>query len=136
MLHSCDRPCKTACFWGFKETPKDAEECHQRLCKFVGYFQVFPSKLLATPQGACSAQKRPAKHAPKIAFHLLNPRGRTWTARDQFSAPFAVIKQYHVSGNTVVNSSYLKIRNNDDMDFCSENEFLSSVENLSRVGDV
>jgi len=61
-------------------------------------------QLLATPQGACSAQKRPAKDAPKIAVHLSNPRGRTWTARDQFSAPFAVVKQYHIAGNTLVNS--------------------------------
>jgi len=50
------------------------------------------TRLLATPQGACSAQKRPAKDAPKIALHFPNPRERTWTARDRFSAPFAVVK--------------------------------------------
>jgi len=36
-------PCKTACFWWVKEIPKDAQECDLRLCKFVGYFHVFPS---------------------------------------------------------------------------------------------
>ena len=29
-----DRPCKTACFWWVKETPKDAQECDLGLCKF------------------------------------------------------------------------------------------------------
>jgi len=43
------------------------KKCDLGLCKFVGYFHVFPSKLLATLQGACSAQKRPAKDAPTIA---------------------------------------------------------------------
>ena len=73
-------------------------------------------QLLATPQGACSAQKRPAKDAPKIAVHLSNPRGRTCTARDQFSAPIAVVEEYHIAGNTVV-ISCLEIQNNDDRDF-------------------
>jgi len=54
-------------------------------------------QLLATPQGSSSAQKRPEKDALKIAVHLSNPRGRTWTARDQFSAPFAVVKQYQIA---------------------------------------
>jgi len=38
-----DRPCKTACFWWVKETPKNAQECGLGLCNFVGYFHVFPS---------------------------------------------------------------------------------------------
>jgi len=41
-----DPPCKTACFWWVKETPKDAQECDLGLCKFVGYFHVFPSSYL------------------------------------------------------------------------------------------
>jgi len=70
-----DRPCKTACFWWVKETPKDAQECDLGLCKFVGHFHVFPHSYLR--RGACSAQKRPAKDAPKIAVNLPNPRRRT-----------------------------------------------------------
>jgi len=34
-----DRPCRTACFWWVKETPKDVQECDLGLCKFVGYFE-------------------------------------------------------------------------------------------------
>jgi len=54
MYHSClcqhatqfDRPCKTACFWWVKKTPKDetpqdVQECHLVLCKFVGHFHVW-----------------------------------------------------------------------------------------------
>jgi len=91
---------------------------------------------LATPQGACSAQKRPAnpaKDAPKIALHLLNPRGRTCTARSQFSAPLTVVKQYHVAGNTVVNS-YLKIWNNDDGDFAPEMTFFRTLKFFREFG--
>ena len=55
---------------------------------------------------------------------------RTWTARDQFSAPFAVVKQYHVAGNTLVNI-YLKIRNNDDRDFAPKMTFkFGTTKNL------
>jgi len=46
-----DRPCKTACFWWVKETPKDAQECDLGLCKFVGYFHVFPSCCLRRRKG-------------------------------------------------------------------------------------
>ena len=71
-------------------------------------------------------QKRPAKDALKIAVHLSNPRGRTWTARDQFSAPFAVVRQYDTAGNTVVNSC-LNIRNNDDRDFSPKMSFIRTI---------
>jgi len=40
----------------------------------------------------------------KIASHLLNLGGRWWIESDQFSAPFAVVKRYHVAGNTFANS--------------------------------
>jgi len=40
----------------------------------------------------------------KTASHLLNPGGRWWIESDQFSAPFAVVKRYHVAGNTFANS--------------------------------
>jgi len=46
-----DRPCKTACFWWVKETPKDAQECDLGLCKFVGDFHVFPSSYLLRRKG-------------------------------------------------------------------------------------
>jgi len=46
-----DRPCKTACFWWVKETPKDAQECDLGLCEFVGYFHVFPSSHLRRRNG-------------------------------------------------------------------------------------
>jgi len=46
-----DRPCKTACFWWVKETPKNAQECDVGLCKFVGYFLVFPSSYLRRRKG-------------------------------------------------------------------------------------
>jgi len=74
-----------------------------RLVQICGVLPCLSFRLLATPQGACSSQQRPAKDAPKIASHLSNPRGRTWTARDQFFAPFTVVNN-HVAGNTVVNS--------------------------------
>ena len=89
--------------------------------------------VLATPQGACSAQKRQAKDAMKIAVHLSNPRGRTWTARDQFSAPFAVVKQYHIAGNTVINSC-LKIRNNEDRDFPPKMTFIRTLKIFREFG--
>jgi len=61
----------------------------------------------------------PKRDQPKMhqkSRYLSNPRGRTWTARDRFSAPSTVVKQYHIAGNTVVRSCH-KIRNNDDRDF-------------------
>jgi len=99
--------------------------------------------LLATPQGACSAQKRdrkvyytqkrPTKNAPKIASHFSNPRGRTWTTRDQFPAPFAVVRQYQVARNTLVNT-YLKIRNNDDRDFDPKMTFFRTLKIFRELG--
>jgi len=80
-----DRPCKTAYFWWVKETPKDAQECDLWLCKFVGYFHVFPSRYLRRCKGP-AVPKRDQQKMPKIAVHLSNPRERTWTASDQFSS--------------------------------------------------
>ena len=50
--------------------------------------------------------KETCKRCTENRFNLSNPRGRTWTTRDQFqvSAPLAVVKQYHVTGNTFVKS--------------------------------
>jgi len=120
-------------FLGNQGDTKRCARVSSRLVQIRGVLPCLSFQLLATPQGACSAQKRPAKHAPKIVSHLLNPQGRTCTARDQFSAPFAVIKQYHVSGNTVVNS-YLKIRNNDDMDFAPKMNFFRTLKISRELG--
>ena len=96
--------------------------------------QLLAQSLIGSPDTLeCSAQKRPAKDAPKIAVHLSNPRGRTWTARDQFSAPFAVVKQYHIAGNTVVKSC-LKIRNNDDRDFSPKMTFIRTLKIFREFG--
>jgi len=46
-----DRPCKTACLCWVQETPKDAQEYDLGLCKFVGYFHVFPSSYLRRRKG-------------------------------------------------------------------------------------
>jgi len=43
--------CKTACFCWVKKTPKDAQECDLGLCKFVGYFDIFPSSYLRGRKG-------------------------------------------------------------------------------------
>jgi len=62
-------------------------------------------ELLATPQGAWSAQKRPAKDGPgenRFTIWSFKPP-RTHVIN--FSAPFPVVKQKHVAGTTVVTSS-------------------------------
>ena len=46
-----DRPCRTVCFWWVKKTPKDAQECEPGLCKFVGFFHIFPSSYLRRCKG-------------------------------------------------------------------------------------
>ena len=45
-----DRPCKTACFWWVKGTPKDTQECDPGLCKFCGVLPCLSFQVLATPQ--------------------------------------------------------------------------------------
>jgi len=89
------------------------------LSRVVQICEVLPClsyELLATPQEACSAQKRPAKDGPD------ENRFTTWSFKPprthviKISAPFPTVKQKHVAGNTVV-SSYIKIQNNNDKDF-------------------
>jgi len=46
---------------------------------------------------------------------------------DQFSAPFPVVKQYHIAGTTVVNSC-LKIRNNHGRDFSLKMTFIRMLK--------
>ena len=90
-------------------------------------------QLLATQQGACSVQKRPAKDATKIAVYLSNPRGRTWTAGDQFFPPFPVVKQYDIAWNLLINSCH-KIRNNDDRDFAPKMTFIRTLKIFREFG--
>ena len=114
----------------------DTKRCARVWFKVVQICGVLPClslQLLATPQGICNVQKRPAKDAPKIALNLSNPRGCTWTSRDQFSAPFAAVKQYHVTGNTVV-KSYLKIRNNNDRHFAPKIIFFRTLKIFREFG--
>jgi len=107
-----------------------------RMCVIQGCANLWSSpclsyELLATPQGACSARKRPAKDGPGenriTAWSFKHPR----THVIRFPAPFPVVKQQDVSGNTL-GMSYPKIRNTDDNfeEFYSELDFLSNVGNL------
>ena len=70
------------------------------------------------PQGAYCVRKRHVKDGPGenriTACSFKHPR----THVIKFSAPFPVVTQKHVSGNTLVNS-YPKIRNKDDKIFTS-----------------
>jgi len=95
------------------------------LSRVVQICEVLPClsyKLLATPQGACSAQKRPAKDVPD------ENRFTTWSFKPprthmiNVSAPFPMVNQKHVAGNTMV-SSYIKIRNNNYKDFTPKMTF-------------
>jgi len=69
--------------------------------QIYGVLPCLSFKLLATPQGACSAQKRHANDSSKSLYIFQtheDARGRTWTASDEFPAPFAVEKQYQLQG--------------------------------------
>jgi len=46
-----DEPYKSACFWGVNETSKDGHVYDLGLCKFVEYFQVFPTTYLRCCKG-------------------------------------------------------------------------------------
>jgi len=69
--------------------------------------------MLAMPQGACSARKRPAKDGWE------ENRFGAWSFKPmrahvmKFSAPCPVVKQKNEPRNTVF-KSYLKIRSNDE----------------------
>ena len=129
MQHSLIDPAKLH-FWGFNETPKDAGKCDPGLCKFVGYFHVFPSSYLRRRKGP-AVIKRDLQKMHRKSLYIFqaheDARGCTWTERDQFSAPFAVVKQFHVVRNTVVNF-YFKIRNNDDRDFAPKMTFFRKLK--------
>ena len=77
-----DRPCKIACFWWVKETPKDTQECHLGLCKFVGYFHVCPSSYLQRSKGP-AVPKRESKRCTENRCTSFKPTrthvDRTWS---------------------------------------------------------
>jgi len=126
MHHSLIDPAKLHVFGESRKHQKMRKSVIQGCANLWGTSMSF---LPLTCDAARSLQcpKNLSKDAPKIASHLSNPRGRTWTARDQFSAPFAVAKQYHVAGNTLVDS-HLKIRNNDDRDSALKIRFFRTLK--------
>jgi len=63
-----DRPCKTACFLWVKETPRDVQECDLGLCKFVGYFHVFPSSYLRRRKGPAMPKRDQQKMYRKSLY--------------------------------------------------------------------
>ena len=119
-------------FLGNQGDTKRCARVWSRVVQICGVIPCLSCQLLATPQGACSAQKRPAKDAPKIASLLSNPRGRTWTTRDEFFAPFAVVKQYHVAGNQWLTP--LESQHNDDMDFAPKMTFFRTLKIFREFG--
>jgi len=68
-----DRPCKSACFWWVKETPKDAQGCDPGLCKFVGYFHVFPSSYLRRRKGP-AVPKRDQQKMHQKSLYIFGAR--------------------------------------------------------------
>ena len=63
-----DQPCKTACFWWVKETSKDAKEYDLGLCKFVKYFNVFPSSYLRRGKGPVVPKRDQQKMHQKLLY--------------------------------------------------------------------
>jgi len=98
-----------------------------RVVQICGVLPRLSYELLAAPQGACCARKRPAKDGPGenriTAWSFKHPR----TQVIKFSAPFPLVKQKHVSGNTLV-TSYPKIRNKDDKNFTPKMTFFQTLE--------
>jgi len=105
------------------------------LAKNSGVLPCLSYELLATPEGACSARKRHAKDGPGenriTAWSFKHSR----THVIKYSAPFPVVKQKHVSGNTVVNS-YFKIRNKDDRNLTLKIIFFRRCKCLESLGCV
>jgi len=113
-----------------KETPKDTQEYDLGLCKFVGYFRVFPFSYLRRCKGPAVLKRDQQKMHRKSLYIFQtheNARG------PQVSAPFVVVKQYHITGNTVVNSC-LKIRHNDDRDFSPKMTFIRTLKIFREFG--
>jgi len=112
--------------WG----QRDIKRCacvSSRVVQICGVLPCLSYELLATPQGACCARKSSAKDGPGenriTAWSFKHPR----THVIKFSAPFPVVKQKHVSGNTLV-SSYPKTLNKDDKNFTPKMPFFRMLE--------
>ena len=80
-------------------TSKGGRACDLGLCKFCGVLPCLSYELLATPQGACTVRKRPAKYGQEKnqLQHILSNHDDT---REQLFPSFPVVKQEHVEGNT------------------------------------
>jgi len=125
-----DRPCKTACFWWVNETPKDAQECDLGLCKFVGYFHVFPSSYLRRRKGPAVPKRDQQKmHRKSLYIFQTHEDARGPHVID---FPHLLLWYNHII-NTVVNSC-LKIRNNDDRDFSPKMIFIQTLEFFREFG--
>ena len=98
-----------------------------RVVQICGVLPCLSYELLATPQGACCARKRPAKNRP------CENRIMAWSFKHlrkhviKLSAPFPVARQKHVSGNTLVRS-YPKIRSKDEENFTPKMTFFRTLE--------
>jgi len=120
-------------FWGGPGEIKGRECGWCRVVQFCGVLACLSYGLLATPQGACSARKEPAKDGPGAN------RSTTWSFKlprthvINFSAPFSMVKQKHVAWSTVFRS-YLNIRSNDDRDFPPKITFFRTLEIFREFG--
>jgi len=74
-----------------------------RVVHICGVLPCLSYELIATPQGACSARKRPAKKWVGIKSIGDTFFQTTMTHSINFFASFPVVKQEHVEGNTECN---------------------------------
>jgi len=122
---------------GNQGTPQDAQECHprvwSRVVQICGVLPCPSASYLRRRKGP-AVPKRDLQKMHRTSFYIFQSHE---DARGphviKFSAPFAVVKQYHVAGNTVVNS-YLKIRNNDDRDFAPKMTFFRTLTIFREFG--
>jgi len=125
-------------FLGFERDTKRCGSVWSRVVQICGVLSGLSFQLLATPQGACSAKKRPAKDAPKIALQLSSPRGRTWTHVDAhgphvINFSHLLLLQHNITSQGTQWLTLGLSQNSEQwwQGFCSENDFLSNAENLS-----
>ena len=122
---------------GNQGTPQDAQECHprvwSRVVQICGVLPCPSASYLRRRKGP-AVPKRDLQKMHRTSFYIFQSHE---DARGphviKFSAPFAVVKQYHVAGNTVVNS-YLKIWNKDDGDFAPEMTFFRTLKIFRELG--
>jgi len=127
MRHSFISPTKLYVSGGSRRH-KRCQLCDPGLCKFVKYFHVLP-----TGYRGMRRRKGPQRHCPKEIKDLQGEnRFTTWYFKPPSThliifSPFPVVKQKHVTGDTVV-ISYLKIRNNCERDFTPEMTFFRTLK--------